>query len=48
MELELADAEVGAAHEQLTVLAAALAARPGLVADARSKLEHALDFLDSA
>ncbi len=48
VELELADAEAGAVHEELTVLATALAARPGLVADARSKLEHARDFLGSA
>ena len=45
VELELADAGADGAQGELAELAAALAARPGLVTDARSKLEHALDML---
>lgn len=46
VELELVDAGADGAPTQLAELAAALAARPGLTTDGRSKLEHATSMLE--
>jgi inorganic triphosphatase YgiF len=48
VELELLPAADPSATDDLERLAAALDARPGLVPDPRTKLEHALELLSSA